>query len=54
MLTIIVLAVLLGAVILGDIIWLEFTELLWNLRQRLPGLNFDRRRRPKRRRWRFV
>lgn len=40
----------LTVLVLGDIIWLEATEAIWNLKQRLPRfrLNFDKRRHPNR------
>lgn len=50
MLTLILLVAILTILSIGDIIWLETTEALWNLRQRLPRfrLNFDKRRHPNR------
>ena len=37
-------------VVLGDVLYLEITEALWNLRQHFPRwrLNFNKRRRPQR------
>ena len=37
-------------IVLGDVLWLETTEALWNLRQHFPRwkLNFNKRRRPDR------
>ena len=50
MLTLFSIIILLTVVVLGDILWLETTEALWNLRQRFPRwrLNFNNRRRPER------
>ncbi len=50
MLTLIFIVAVLTILSLGDIIWLEATEAIWNLKQRLPRfrLNFDKRRRPNR------
>lgn len=55
MLLLLCIVVLLGVVVIGDIVWFELTEALWNLGQKLPQykLNFDKRRRPQRRRWHY-
>lgn len=41
-------------VVLGDIAWLELTELAWQIRGRLqPKLSIMKRKRPERIRWKF-
>lgn len=50
MLTLFIIVAALTILILGDIIWLESTEAIWNLRQRFPRwrLNYNKRRHPQR------
>ncbi len=50
MLTLFFVVILLTAIVLGDILYLEVTEALWSLRQHFPRrrLNFNKRRRPDR------
>lgn len=47
---IICIIIALTVIVLGDILYLEIAEALWNLRQRLPRwqLNYDKRRHPQR------
>ncbi len=46
MLEVAIIFVLLFVLVLGDIAWLEITEAIWNVRQRIP-MFVDKRRHPK-------
>lgn len=50
MLTLFFIIIVLTIIVIGDILYLEITEVLWNLRQRFPRwrLNFNKRRHPQR------
>ena len=50
MLKLVLIAILAGAILVGDIGWDGIETLCWNLRQKLPQwkLNYDRRRHPQR------